>query len=71
MCRRKRYIPSTLAFQPHRAVVSPEDSWQHQKTSVGKAPLVFWGLEAGTLLDTMPGVTPTKIHPSWMSVMPS
>lgn len=29
----------------------------------------FGGLEAGTLLDTMPGVTPTKIHPSWMSVM--
>lgn len=27
---------------------------------MGKAPLVFWGLEAGTLLDTMPGVTPNK-----------
>lgn len=51
--------------------MSPEDSWQHQKTLVGKAPLVFWGLEAGTLLDTMPRVTPTQIHPSWMSVIPS
>lgn len=24
----------TLDFHPHRAVVSPEDSWQHQKTLV-------------------------------------
>lgn len=61
----------TLDFQLHRAIASPEDSCQHQKTLVGKAPLVFGGLEAGTLLDTVPGVTPTQIHPSWMSVMPS
>lgn len=26
----------------------------------GKVPVVFWGLEAGTLLDTVPGVTPNS-----------